>query len=63
MSDRSIWLVINGHQCTEAEVETGVPQGSQVSRIRFVIYLSGVFREVEKEVEGCTTTLFADDCR
>lgn len=25
-------------------------------------YLSGIFREVEEEVERCTATSFADDC-
>lgn len=33
-----------------------------MSPILFVIYLSGIFREVEKEMEGYMTTSFADNC-
>lgn len=52
MSDRSIGLVIDTHHCTETGVETGVSQRSPVLPILFKIYLSRVFREMEKEVEG-----------
>lgn len=50
------------HQYMEAEVETGVPQDLSMSPILFAIYLSGVFKKVEKEIEGCIATSFADDC-
>lgn len=55
-------LVTDRHECEEVVVDVRVPQGSPVSPIRFAIYLSGVFKKVEKEVEGCVATLFADDC-
>lgn len=29
--------------------------------ILFAVYLSGIFKDVEKEVEGCIATSFADD--
>lgn len=58
MSDRSVGLVIDNHQCTEAVVDTGVSNGSPALSIIFVVHLSGVFRQVEKEVEECTATLF-----
>lgn len=29
----------------------------------FAIYLSGIFREVEKDVESCMVTSLPDDCR
>lgn len=41
------------------EVETRVPQGSQVSPTLFAIYPSRVFSEVEKEIEECMVTSFA----
>lgn len=63
MSDRSVGLVIDGHQCKERGVETEVPYGSPVSLILFEIYLKGVFKEVEKAVERCTATSFANNCR
>lgn len=62
MSERKVSLVVDRHQCEAVEVETGVPQESPVSRILFAIYLSGIFKEVEEDVVGCMTTLFADDC-
>lgn len=37
-----------------------VLQGSSVSLIMFVIYLSGIFKKVEEEIEECIATLFAD---
>lgn len=62
MSDINVGLVIDGHQCKETAVETDVPQGSPISPILFAMYLSMVFKEVEKEVDGCVATSFTDDC-
>lgn len=62
MSDRSVRLVSDTHQCTEVGVETGEIQRSPALPIQFAIYLSSVFRNVKKEVEGCTATSFPDDC-
>lgn len=62
MLNRSMSRVIKSHLCEEMTVETKVPQRSPVSLILFAIYLSGVFREVEKKVEGYMTKLFADNC-
>lgn len=42
-------------------METGVPQGSPVSPILFVLYLSGVFIEIEQTVDGAECISFADD--
>lgn len=62
MSDRSVGPVIDRNQYKEAEVETGVRQGPLVSSVLFAIYLSNIFREVEKVVEGSTAASFADNC-
>ena len=50
LTDRKIQLVIDGHNNQEKEVETGIPQGSPVSPILFLIYISGVFEQGEKEL-------------
>ena len=43
LTDRSVQLVINGHDNKEREIETGILQRSPVSSILFLIYISGVF--------------------
>ncbi|KAL1978972.1 hypothetical protein VTN96DRAFT_7858 [Rasamsonia emersonii] len=61
LADRRVQLVIDGHQCPEHPISSGVPQGSPVSPILFVIYLSGVFRAIEAAVPGIRALSFADD--
>lgn len=39
ISDRSMSLLIDVHQCTETIIGTGVPQGSPVSPVLFAIFL------------------------
>jgi retron-type reverse transcriptase len=39
---------------------TGIPQGLPVSPILFVIYISGVFDQVEQKI-GATGLSFVDD--
>lgn len=63
MSERRVSLVVDGHQCEAVVVETEVPRGLPVSHILFAIYLSGIFKEAEEEVEGYMSTSFADDSR
>lgn len=63
LSDRIVDLIIDGNQCQETAVDTGVSQGLPVLLILFPIYLSrGVIKEVEKVVEGSIVTSFTDDC-
>lgn len=62
MSERKVSLVVESHQCEAVEVEMEVPQGSPVLPILFAVYLSGIFKEVAEEVQGCMTTSFADGC-
>lgn len=62
MLDRSVGGFMDGHQCEETAVDTGISQGLPVSPIIFAIYLSGVSKEVEKEIGGCMATSFVEDC-
>lgn len=48
LSNKKIMLVIDGHENNEREIKTGIPQGSRVSPILFLIYISGVLDEVTK---------------
>lgn len=61
MLDSSVGQVVNEHQVAEVGFESGVSQGSSVSHILLTIYMSGVFREVEKEVKKFMTISLVDD--
>lgn len=63
MCERSVGLVNDDHEFTEAGVEKVVLQRLPVSPILFEIYLSGVFRKVGKDIKGYTATSFINDCR
>ena len=53
--------MIDGHNNPENDVETGIPQGSPVFPILFLIYISGVFEQVEKELPELVSLSFVDD--
>lgn len=59
--DRKIQLVIDGHDNKERTIETGIPQGSPVSSILFLIYISGVFDNVSKTSPDIMSLSFVDD--
>jgi retron-type reverse transcriptase len=42
-------MSMDGKEGDSMDVETGVPQGSPVSPVLFIIYLSGLFGKVEKK--------------
>jgi len=56
-----VQLVIDGFTCSNREIITGVPQGSPVSPILFIIYLSGVFNSIEERIPEITPLSFADN--
>ena len=58
---RKIQLVIDGHENKEREIKTGIPQGSPVSPILFLIYISGVFDTVTEASPSVISLSFIDD--
>ncbi len=60
MTDRKVQLVIDGHDNKERDIETGIPQGSPVSPILFLIYISGVFNKVSEASPLVTSLSFVD---
>ncbi|ODM14511.1 hypothetical protein SI65_10133 [Aspergillus cristatus] len=60
LTNRWVQLQIDNTQCRAQPINSGVPQGSPVSPILFIIYLSGVFDVVEG-MAGVQSLSFADD--
>lgn len=60
LTDRLVELVIDGFTNPKQKVETGIPQGSLVSPILFLIYISGVFSTVEKRLHNFICVSFVD---
>ena len=48
LTDRKIQLTIDRHDNKEREIETEIPQGSTISPIFFLIYMSGVFNQISE---------------
>ncbi|ODM21122.1 hypothetical protein SI65_04175 [Aspergillus cristatus] len=61
LTDQWVQSQIDNTQCPAHPINSGVPQGSPVSPILFIIYLSGVFDVVERSVAGVQSLSFADD--
>ena len=61
LTDRKVQLIIDGYENREREIETGIPQGSPVSPILFLIYISGVFDQVTETCPLVTSLSFIDD--
>jgi retron-type reverse transcriptase len=59
-TDRKVQLVIDGYTCSFKEVEAGLPQGSLISPILFVIYINGFFDYIEEKIL-ISTLFFADN--
>lgn len=53
--------MIDGHKNLENDVETGIFQRLLVFLILFLIYISRVFKQVEKELSEMVSLLFIND--
>lgn len=61
LTNRKVQLVIDCHENRERKTETGIPQGSPVSPILFLIYISQVFDVVAEACPLITSLSFVDD--
>lgn len=61
LTNRKVQLVIDGQDNYERDIETGIPQGSLVSPILSLIYISGVFNKVSETSPLVTSLSFAED--
>ncbi|MEW8546433.1 MAG: reverse transcriptase domain-containing protein, partial [Candidatus Thiodiazotropha sp.] len=56
LSDRKQRVVIDGQSSDWASVQAGVPQGSILGPLLFLLYINDIVRDI-----GCSIRLFADD--
>jgi retron-type reverse transcriptase len=54
-------LIIDRFTYSLKDTNSGVPQGSPVSSILFIIYLSGIFEKIEEQNPEIITLSFTDD--
>ena len=63
LTNRKIHLVIDRYDNKEKEIETGIPQGSPVLPILFLIYISGVFNKILETNPRIISLSFVDELR
>jgi ribonucleases P/MRP protein subunit RPP40 len=61
LTDRKQWVSVNGFMSNEANVSSGVPQGSVLGPILFIIYINDIDDMVEEIIE--ILRKFADDTK
>ena len=61
LSDRTAYLFFDSEESTSFQVQAGVPQGSPLSPILFILYISTLYTELEKKIPGVLVVGFADD--
>ena len=57
LSDRSQLVMINSHYSSESKIKIGIPQGSVMGCLLFLIYIN----DLPAYLNNCHTVLFADD--
>ena len=61
LTGRKVQLIIDGHDNKKRDIETGIPRGSPVLPILFLIYISDVFNKVSEKTPLVTSLSFVDD--
>ena len=59
LSNRQECVVVNGTISSEAQVRSGIPQGSVLGPLLFLIHIS----DINYEITDSTVSCFADDTR
>ena len=59
LTERTMWVIIDGASSPATRVMSGVPQGTVLGPLLFLIYINDLPDNVSP---GTTTRLFADDC-
>ena len=57
LSNRKQFCRVNGVDSDVGEIEVGVPQGSCLGPLLFLIYIN----DLPEAVQGCSVTMYADD--
>ena len=57
MNNRKQCVVVDGVKSTFIDIQAGVPQGSRLGPLLFIIYINDIVDDLE-----CDIMLFADDC-
>lgn len=58
--DRKVQLDIDNYDNKDKDIETGIPQGSPVSPILFIIYINGVTDKVLETISIVISLLFVN---
>ena len=61
LTDQRVQLVIDGHINRKRDIKSGIPQGSSVLPILFLVYISGVFEKVSVSYPAISVIFFVDD--
>ena len=56
LSNRQQYTVINGYKSNVKSIEAGVPQGSVLGPLLFLVYINDIVEDIQ-----CNIRLFADD--
>ena len=56
LSDRKQCIIVDGVKSTLLGVKAGVPQGSRLGPLFFIIYINDIIKDIESEI-----MIFADD--
>lgn len=60
LTNCKLQLTIDGYTNREKKIETGIPQGSPVLPVLFLIYISGVFVKIQRDLPTVLSLLFVD---